>query len=132
MNISCSYRCKQLITIAFFIFIIWIIYLANTGQSSIFFQLVAMLPWGDKIGHFVLFGLVTLGAIFISRYKQIHIFGYPVYIASIVVTCLVFIEEYSQLFIESRNFDYNDLTANILGIICFSLLTNYNMKRTKT
>lgn len=53
----------------FFLFIIWIIYLANTGQQSIFFDLVRLIPYGDKVGHFGLFGMLTLLANFASKFK---------------------------------------------------------------
>ncbi|WP_226410779.1 hypothetical protein [Shewanella glacialimarina] len=40
------------ITMAIFLgFIIWVIYLANTGGSSIFFDIVKHIPYGDKVGH---------------------------------------------------------------------------------
>ncbi len=54
-------RAVSLITLSYGLFIGWVIYLANTGQSSIFFQLVRVIPYGDKLGHLFLFGFLILG-----------------------------------------------------------------------
>lgn len=122
------YKLCGLLTLLFFIFIAWIIYLANTGQSSIFFTLVASIPYGDKIGHFCLFGLLTLGANFAFKLKQLHLFSLPVYIGSIVVFIFIIFEELSQYFIPSRTLDITDLLADMFGIIIFNFITSYIAK----
>lgn len=46
--------------IGFTDFILWILYLANTGGQSIFFEWVNAVPYGDKLGHFGLFGMLAI------------------------------------------------------------------------
>ncbi|WP_244325652.1 hypothetical protein [Shewanella aestuarii] len=48
------------LAVGFFGFIIWIIYLANTGGRSVFFVLIKHMPYGDKVGHMLLFGTLTI------------------------------------------------------------------------
>ncbi|MEI8621636.1 VanZ family protein [Pseudoalteromonas sp. B129b] len=111
-------------------FIVWIIYLANTAQHSIFFEFVASIPYGDKLGHFCLFGLLTLGANFAFKLKSFTLLSLKIYLGSSVVFVFVLVEELSQYFIPSRTLDATDLLADIVGIITFSLVTKFISKYT--
>lgn len=102
-------------------FIAWVIYLANTGQSSLFFDLVKLIPFGDKVGHFCLFGLLTLTTNYGLKYKHIGS-NKSVLMGTIFVAILVLLEECSQSFIPSRTFDFIDLTADTLGILIFHFI----------
>jgi VanZ family protein len=104
-------------------FITWIIYLANTAQNSIFFELVASIPYGDKLGHFCLFGLLTLVVNFAFKLKSYTLISFNIYVGSTVVLFFVLLEELSQYFIPSRTLDITDLLADVVGIITFSLVT---------
>jgi len=118
----------SIISVAFLMFITWIIYLANTAQNSIFFELVARIPYGDKLGHFCLFGLLTLGVNFAFKLKSYKLISFNIYVGSTVVFFFVLLEELSQYFIPSRTLDITDLLADILGIITFSLVTKFISK----
>lgn len=100
----------------FFIFILWIIYLANTGSSCFLFGFVRSFPYGDKVGHFCLFGALTFGAIVGSRFRSFSLWRIKIYYAAVFVTIFVIGEELSQAFIPTRRFDLIDLTADALGI----------------
>jgi len=113
----------SIISVAFIMFITWIIYLANTAQNSIFFELVASIPYGDKLGHFCLFGLLTLGVNFAFKLKSYKLISFNIYVGSTVVLFFVLLEELSQYFIPSRTLDITDLLADVVGIITFSLVT---------
>jgi VanZ family protein len=110
-------------SLAFLGFIAWIIYLANTAQHSVFFELIASIPYGDKLGHFCLFGLLTLGANFAFKLKSFPLFSVKIYLGAIIVFVMVVSEELSQYFIPNRTLDAADLLADILGIITFSIIT---------
>jgi len=114
-----------LLSISFFGFILWIIYLANTGRNSIFFEFVASIPYGDKLGHFCLFGLLTLALNFSCKLKSLHLMSIKVYLGSIVVFAFVIIEETSQFFIATRTVDMLDLLADFIGIVFFNVVTKY-------
>ncbi len=104
------------VTILFFIFILWIIYLANSGSESIFFDLVHALPFGDKIGHLGLFGSLTLGSNLLTKGKLLSLGSVRMYYGTLFVSLFVTIEEGTQYFIPSRTFDLIDLSADAVGI----------------
>lgn len=113
------------LTSGFFIFILWVIYMANTGQSSIFFRLVGAIPYGDKIGHIFLFGLLTLGVNIATKLKVVKVGNVSILIGTMLVTLFVLIEEFSQHFSATRTFDALDLFADAVGIIVFTMLSFY-------
>lgn len=122
------YKVISTISVSFFVFIGWIIYLANTGQKSIFFDLVARIPYGDKLGHFCLFGCLTLAANLLLKFRRVNfsnvpISNVPIYTGTVLVFLFVLIEELSQHFIPNRTLDGVDLIADILGIMLFNFLT---------
>jgi VanZ family protein len=119
------------LSLCFFAFILWIIFLANTGQDSIFFELVAAIPYGDKLGHFCLFGVLTFGANFAFRLKTLNAYGVRLYIGAIVVFTFALLEELSQFFMAERTLDVLDLSADLVGIVAFSLFTSFIVKRFK-
>jgi VanZ family protein len=122
-------RLIPLCAVVFFCFIIWVIYLANTGQNSVFFQLVASIPYGDKLGHFCLFGLLTLATNFAFKLKSFNMSSMQIFSGTILVFIFVVIEEFSQYFIPSRTFDLIDLSADFIGIVFFNIVTIYLSKR---
>ncbi|OBT11987.1 hypothetical protein A9267_02960 [Shewanella sp. UCD-FRSSP16_17] len=113
----------SLALVSFAIFIGWIIYQANTGGNNIFFDLVRVVPYGDKVGHMMLFGMLTSLALIASRAAYFYLFDRKIYYAIVAISTLVFIEEVSQGFIATRTFDIGDLTADAVGITLFSVST---------
>ncbi|MAD05285.1 MAG: trypsin [Pseudoalteromonas sp.] len=122
-------RILVLIAIGFFGFIGWVIYLANTGQKSVFFDLVAVIPYGDKLGHFCLFGLLTLFINLSFKFKTMAVGGRPIYLAVLIVSTFVILEELSQYFVESRTLDFIDLIADFAGIAVFSAISAWLCKK---
>ncbi len=94
-------------------------------------------PGGDKLGHFI---LLAIGAFFINhffRLKGMSVAGKKILIGSLVITVLITLEEFSQLFTRTRTFDYLDLTCSYLGILAGDYLIRFicgeksgNMKKT--
>ncbi|MFO7538775.1 MAG: VanZ family protein [Chloroflexota bacterium] len=111
------YRVISALAFCFFLFILWIIYLANTGSSSIFFNLVRSIPYGDKLGHVGLFGFLTLLAIVGSKFRSFSYGRLNIYYGAAIVFLFALGEELSQTFIPSRTFDFVDLVANSIGIV---------------
>ncbi|TKB49171.1 VanZ family protein [Ferrimonas aestuarii] len=107
----------------FFCFILWVIYLANTGQPNVLFQLVKMIPYGDKVGHLLLFGTLTLLANLALGFRVLSVNRLPLYWGTALVTVFVAIEELSQHFIPSRTLDMLDFIADIIGILLFTGLS---------
>lgn len=118
INVTCILVC-----VSFSLFIGWIIYQANTGGSNVFFDLVRTIPYGDKIGHFCLFGLLTTMGLLASRLAHFSFRNIRIYYAVLVVSIFVLVEEISQAFISTRTFDLSDLLADALGITLCSFIT---------
>lgn len=97
--------------------------MANTGQSSLFFDLVKAIPYGDKIGHVFLFGFLTLGANVATKFKVVKTRKINILLGTVVVTLFVLIEEFSQHFSATRTFDTQDLMADTVGIIIFTVIS---------
>ncbi|GGP59312.1 hypothetical protein GCM10009347_27120 [Shewanella algicola] len=112
----------------FFGFILWIIYLANTGGNSIFFDLIRHIPYGDKVGHMLLFGLLTYVANLALLSRHFLLGRIPLYYGAVLVSIFVLSEEISQGFIPSRTLDIVDLIADAVGIILFSYLSGLTQR----
>lgn len=106
--------------ILFGLFIIAIIILANLGLLDIL-GFVNRIPYGDKIGHFVLYGILTLLidlALFGSRpdlSRELIVLR-----VALILALLIGLEEFSQRFFPSRTSDWVDLLFSYLGVIFFS------------
>lgn len=107
----------SIIAAVFFSFILWIIYLANTGNQNLLFEMVGNIPFGDKLGHLMLFGALTLLVVVASQYRCISIGRINCYYGALAVTLFVIIEEFSQAFIPTRTFDIGNLFADAVGIV---------------
>ncbi|MFH0780993.1 MAG: VanZ family protein [Pseudomonadota bacterium] len=116
------YKLAVFSTAIFAFFIGWVVYMADTGQKSIFFDLVKMIPFGDKIGHFLLFGFLALGANIVFKLRGMRIGNINLFYGAIVIFVVVVIEEVSQKFMPGRTFDINDIMASLAGIVAFSLI----------
>ena len=125
------YKLTVSITLSFSAFIIWAIYQANTGSSNPVFELVGSLPHGDKIGHFSLFGILTLMFNLTSRFKTFSLGRINLYYGTAIVSIFVLLEELSQELIPTRTLDIMDLVADSIGITLFSLLSYVIAKRFK-
>src|SRR5688572_22012801 len=95
----------------FTLFILAVIFLANRGQLGPIARMYDF-PYGDKVGHFVLFGLLSffLTLTFLRALPNRN----PKLVAlsmGLVLALLIGAEEYSQKFFEKRTFDLIDLTA---------------------
>lgn len=107
----------RLAALAFLLFIVWVIYMANAGHNSVFFDFVAAIPYGDKLGHVGLFGTLTFLTVLASKFTGWTLNNTRLYFAAIAVTLFVIGEEISQAFIPSRTFDVADLSADAVGIL---------------
>jgi len=110
------------LAVLFIVFIIVVIVLANNGElGSLHF--IYDFPNGDKVGHFILFGILTFlfdltffQALPHADRKRIAI------IIGLILAVLIGLEEFSQNFFPSRTFSLKDLAASYAGVIFFSWL----------
>lgn len=106
------------IAILFSIFILVIIILADQGSIPDFIKVIYDFPNGDKLGHFILFGLLNffitlavLRALPLQRPKRVALS------IGLILVLLIGVEEYSQKLFEKRTFDLIDLSASYIGLI---------------
>lgn len=117
------YKILSALTIVFGCFIGWIIYMANTGQYTPFFGLVRSIPYGDKLGHVMIFGLLTLGGNIMTKFKLVELSVVKVFVGTLVVATFALLEELSQHFVAARTLDMGDLLADAIGITLFTLIS---------
>ena len=122
----------NIVAIAFLFFIFFVIISANMGWKFKFFQIGKILPFEDKMGHFLLVGTLTFLINLLLSVRRIGLLGYKVLLGSFLMFTFFTIEEFSQIFISKRTFDLIDLTANYIGILIFGnlaywLCQNYNI-----
>jgi VanZ family protein len=86
------------------------------------------MPYGDKIGHFFIFGLLTLGANILFKLKTFRLYQLNFYFGSTFVLLFALCEELSQHFLANRTLDSFDLLADLFGIFTFTLLTHLGKK----
>jgi VanZ family protein len=111
------YRLSQVAALIFFLFVLWLIYLANTGQSSIFFKIGSSLSFRDKLGHGVLYALLTFKVNAAFCFQKVPLGKrFSLYLGTLLVFAFSFLEEMSQHFIPTRSLECWDLIANTLGI----------------
>ena len=108
------------LAILFALFIALIIILADAGKLGVL-GFINQIPYGDKAGHFLLFGILTLllDLTFIRSLPNRD----PKLVAllvGLILALLIGAEEYSQQFFNSRTFSLLDLAFSYLGLIFFS------------
>jgi polysaccharide biosynthesis protein VpsQ len=110
------------LTILFTLFIILIIVLADTGNLGVF-GMFYRIPYADKVGHFVLYGVLAL-LINLTLFRSVPNRN-RIWLAlssGLILIVLIGIEEFSQRNFPNRTFSLEDLTASYLGVIFFSWL----------
>lgn len=102
--------------VGFVAFIAVTIYAANVGANHPGITLVRLLPYGDKVGHFVLWGLLTAIVNLAMPNRCIRFGRWPMPLGTVVLIVVVVAEESSQRWLDNRTLDAADLVANLLGI----------------
>ena len=107
----------------FLILIIVIVILADLGRLPGFLGFVNDIPYGDKIGHFILMGILSflVNASLLTAFPRRD----PkrlILVTSLMLAFLVGIEEWAQRFFPSRISSLLDLSSSLAGIALFALL----------
>lgn len=112
------------IAIIFTVFIVGIIILADKGALPRFIRVIYDFPNGDKLGHFILYGMLNffITFAFISALPS-KPRGWVTLSVGLTLALLIAAEEYSQKYFSSRTFDLVDLLASYLGLIVGGWLT---------
>lgn len=105
------------LAVLFTLFIIGVIILADQDAIPPFIRSLYDFPNGDKLGHLILYGLLSffLTSAFLSRFKH-----NPERVAlsvGLILALAIAAEEWSQQFFSARTFDLVDLTASYVGLV---------------
>ena len=102
----------------FLLFIITVIVLADQGSLPVFMKVMYRFPYGDKAGHFILFGLLNffITSAFLSSHLPQPRSRLTLSVG-FVLALFIGAEEWSQQFFSTRTFDLIDLSASYLGLL---------------
>ena len=111
------------LTFLFAGFIILIIVLADKGILSHYLGFVYDFPYGDKAGHFILYGILTF-LINLTLFRSVPPQSRKLLAVKtgLILALLIGLEEFSQQFFANRTFSLLDLSFSYLGVVCFSWL----------
>jgi VanZ family protein len=104
--------------VVYIIILAGIIFLADLYGTDVF-SFIRYIPNGDKWGHFILMGMLTLLVNLALRGKTVGIGRLRYLLGSLIVLAFVIAEEFSQKFLGGRTFDYADLLFDFAGILVF-------------
>ncbi len=104
--------------VIFTVFIIGVIILADKGALPPSITAKIKFPSGDKLGHFILFGLLNyfVTRAFLSSFPSISR-GWVTLSVGLILALLITLEEFSQKFFVERTFEWIDLLASIVGLL---------------
>lgn len=124
---------KYKITAIYILLIITIITVIDSGVTAGFRSwLKVAIPHLDKVGHF--FGMGMLAFLLNNLFHKSN--TSKITLASLAGVIIAFplstIEEFSQKMLTYRSFSYGDLAANYLGIITFTILFIFIIRKSNT
>jgi len=109
-------RLIKWLTGVFILILILIVVIANLGLGSKYFPFIYSIPGLDKIGHFILMGVLSFLVNLLLKGKKVQILYFKFLLGSLVVIFVVALEELSQLFLIYRAFSWLDLVFDLGGI----------------
>ena len=98
----------------FFTAFVSIIVIADRGEAGRMWEFVGKVPCGDKLGHLLLVGTLTVLLNLNLKRRPCGL----LMLGSVVVLAGMTLEEGSQMFFPQRSFDGFDALANVVGVIC--------------
>lgn len=118
------------LTTAFTLFIFWIIYTADTGGTIVFTHWIKVLPYPDKWGHAILYGVLAFLLNITLHYKRVSLGKFKPYLGAVIVMIFAVLEELTQGLLATRSMDYVDVLADLFGVCIFSWVT-YRVEKRK-
>ena len=113
----------------FVLILILIVIVANLGLGPFLFPFVYYIPWGDKLGHFILMGILSFLVNLAMGASKVRIYSKYILKGSLLVLVVVTLEEFTQLFLKFRGFSMIDLISDYAGIVAFGKLAEVVVRR---
>ena|SRR5215213_6323156 len=125
-----SARMKVLLVVYILILAV-IIFLADRRGTRYLLNFVGNVPYGDKLGHFLLMGGFSFLLNLVLNARTFRLWKFSYLLGSLIVLIVVTIEEISQMFVAGRTFDWSDLVFDFLGIFLLGELARFICQRKK-
>jgi polysaccharide biosynthesis protein VpsQ len=106
-------------------FVAFVIFAADTGGARWLFGWMDGHPGSDKVGHVVLVGALAFFLNVALRGTKLA----GVMFGGLLVAIALTLEEASQAWFPSRNFDFMDICANLTGVFAADLISRWWLKR---
>ncbi|MEO9477793.1 MAG: VanZ family protein [Cyclobacteriaceae bacterium] len=113
----------------FFTLICILIVIVDIKGTEYLLSTIPKIPYGDKLAHFGIFGILAFLFNRALAYKQIIKGTFHWQFGALIVLAFAIIEEFSQVFLSTRSFDFFDILADYLGIWLFSISKTRNLDR---
>lgn len=104
------------------------IFAADVGGATLLFDWVKEHPGSDKIGHFILLGSLSFSLNIALRGRRQPIGRWRPNLGGLAVGVIITLEEISQIWISTRQFEWADLVANYAGIACADWLARRRLR----
>ena len=121
-------RMKILLVVYIFV-LAFIIFLADRRGTRYLLNFVGNIPYGDKLGHFLLMGGFSFLLNLVLNARTFRLWKFSYLLGSLIVLIIVTLEEISQMFVSGRTFDWSDLVFDFLGIFLFGELAKFICRR---
>jgi polysaccharide biosynthesis protein VpsQ len=103
------------IAVGFAIFLAMIIILADYRHLPSFITMLYSFTYGDRVGHFVLFGLLSFLLRIAFPVPCFRALKRNIPVLTLILALFIVAEEISQIFIPARTFSWGDLLASLTG-----------------
>jgi polysaccharide biosynthesis protein VpsQ len=110
------------LALLFGLFLILVVILADQGQVKAVFGFLYNFPYGDKVGHFGLYGILAFLLSLSFLPVRVRVLALKPLRSSLILAGIVTLEEISQAFFPTRRADPLDLAASLAGIFLLSEL----------
>lgn len=109
----------KIVTAVYVFILAGIVVLADFRGTRYLLGFIGDIPFGDKIGHFILMGMFSFLLNLALSAKTFRVLKVNILVGSLIVLTLVTLEECSQIFVGGRSFDLTDLIFDCAGIFVF-------------
>lgn len=114
----------KILTLIYIFILAGIIFWADLNGTN-YFSFIRKVPYGDKLGHFLLMGMFAFLLNLALNARTITLWKFKYLLGSLIVSGLVTLEEFSQIFVRGRTFDLTDLIADYAGISIFGEIARF-------
>lgn len=115
-------RIAALLMLPFTAIFFLLVFQADRGALPRWLAAIQAFPGGDKLGHFLIAGLLSLTLNLALSGRVLRLGRFSVYLGNLLVFLFMAAEEFTQLYFPARTFSWLDLSSDLLGILLAGFL----------